>query len=78
MMARSQFPVARPTKTAAKKAKALKRLQTHVFLNSGKTTYDGIPICDRPECCQPRTHRVHDLYQIVDEEATALDERKGG
>lgn len=78
MARRSQFPVARPPKAAAKKTRAPKRLQTHVFLNSGQTTHDLVPICDRPECGQPRTHRVHDLYQVVDEDVAEVEARRVG
>ena len=74
-MARSQFPVARPRKTAAKKTKPPKRLQTHVFQWAGQTDWKGERICDG--CGELYPHRVHDLYQVVDEEIK-LDERKGG
>ena len=75
-MARSQFPVARPRKTAAaKKTKPLKRLQTHVFQNGGRLDWDGEGICEG--CDFRRDHRVHDQYQLIDE-AIELDERKGG
>lgn len=72
-----QFPRAKPSKGAPRKAKILPPVTVHVFVPSGSMTAAVIPqeICQ--QCGNPRNHRIHDRRE-PSEIYTEVDRRRIG
>jgi hypothetical protein len=73
------FKAPRPPKKAAKPTERRPRdwrRQTHVCISDGTRDWDDVSIC--ADCGFRRDHKIHDLNESVQVEATALEQRKLG
>lgn len=76
MFPRVPRPKARTDTKPRKRTWKPKELRTHVMIWGGQFDWDNVAIC--ADCGNRRDHRVHDLNQVYEADASEIDARKLG